>query len=95
LALGVAVGLYFLLHNTVGSEVAGWVCILGAAPFAACGFFRYHGMSAEQALWAYVKSTWLTPHRLVFKAENLYYAAMSARIEAKPRKRKNRSEGCH
>ena len=28
----------------------GWICILGAAPFAVCGFFTYHGMTAEQML---------------------------------------------
>ena len=27
------------------------MCILGAVPFAACGFIRYHGMTAEQLLW--------------------------------------------
>ena len=48
LALGVAVGLYFLLRDTAGTEIAGWACMLGAAPFAACGFVRYHGMTAEQ-----------------------------------------------
>ncbi|MFR8332319.1 MAG: PrgI family protein [Oscillospiraceae bacterium] len=35
--------------------------ILGAAPFAACGFFTYHGMTAEQTLWAWFKSQVLTP----------------------------------
>lgn len=70
LALGVAVGLYFLLRDTAGTEIAGWACMLGAAPFAACGFVRYHGMTAEQLLWAIIKSELLTPHRLVFRAEN-------------------------
>ncbi len=38
LACGVAVGLYFLLRPYVGTETVSWVCILGAAPFAALGF---------------------------------------------------------
>ena len=42
LALGVAVGVYFLLRPLLGTEEVGWVCILAAAPFAACGFFSYH-----------------------------------------------------
>lgn len=46
LALGAAVGLYFLLRDTAGTEIAGWACMLGAAPFAACGFVSYHGMTA-------------------------------------------------
>lgn len=54
--------------------------MLGAAPFAACGFVRYHGMTAEQLLWAIIKSELLTPHRLVFRAENFYYTAMRAKI---------------
>ena len=56
--------------------------MLGAAPFAACGFVRYHGMTAEQLLWAVIKSELLTPHRLVFRAENVYYTVMRAKIEA-------------
>jgi len=44
LACGVAVGLYFLLSPHVGTETVSWMCVLGAAPFAALGFIRYHGM---------------------------------------------------
>ena len=39
LAVGVAVGLYFLLKPYVGSETVSWMYVLGAAPFAALGFF--------------------------------------------------------
>ena len=76
LAVGVAVGIYFGLRPFVGSEEVGWMCILGAAPFAACGFFRYHGMTAEQFAWAVIKSELLYPKRLVFKSENLYFSCM-------------------
>ena len=38
LACGVAVGLYFLLRPHMGMETVSWVCMLGAAPFAAIGF---------------------------------------------------------
>ena len=69
LAVGVAVGIYFALQPYVGAEEIGWMCILGAAPFAACGFFTYHGMTAEQVLWAWVKSEILCPKRLVFKSD--------------------------
>ena len=40
LAVAVAVGIYFALQPYVGTEEIGWMCILGAAPFAACGFFH-------------------------------------------------------
>ena len=66
--------------------------MLGAAPFAACGFVRYHGMTAEQLLWAVIKSELLTPHRLVFQAENLYYTVMRAKIEAGARRPKRKVE---
>ena len=76
LALGAAVGLYFCLRPIVGTEQVGWMCILGAAPFAACGFFSYHGMTAEQLLWAWIKSEILSPKRLVYKSDCLYYQIM-------------------
>lgn len=76
LALGAAVGLYFCLRPIVGTEQVGWMCILGAAPFAACGFFSYHGMTAEQLLWVWIKSEILSPKRLVYKSDCLYYQIM-------------------
>lgn len=89
LALGAAVGLYFCLRPIVGAEQVGWMCILGAAPFAACGFFSYHGMAAEQLLWAWIKSEILMPRRLVFKSDCLYYQAIQPAI-AEGCKRKRR-----
>ena len=93
LAVGVAVGIYFGLRPFVGSEEVGWMCILGAAPFAACGFFKYHGMTAEQAAWAWFKSEFLYPKKLVFKSDSLYYEALKDAIvegEKPIRKRKPR-----
>lgn len=72
LACGVAVGLYFLLRPIFGIETLSWMCILGALPFAAIGFFKYHGMTAEKALIAYLKSEVLTPKQLSFKSVNSY-----------------------
>ena len=53
-AMGVAVLLYFLLKPYVGTETVSWMCVLGAAPFAALGFITYHGMTAEQFIWAWL-----------------------------------------
>ena len=72
LACGVAVGLYFLLKPFFGIETLSWMCILGALPFAAIGFFKYHGMTAERALLTYLKSEFLTPKQLKFKSVNYY-----------------------
>lgn len=88
LAISVAVGLYFLLAPLGGAEEVGWVCILGAAPFAACGFFTYHGMTAEQLLWAWFKSEVLYPKKLVFHSENVYWQALHQPHRAGKKKHK-------
>ena len=76
LAIGVAVGLYFLLKPYVGTETVSWMCILGAAPFAALGFITYHGMTAEQFIWTWLKSELLEPRQIRFEANNIYYEAI-------------------
>lgn len=76
LACCVAVGLYFILRPFFGIETLSWMCILGAAPFAALGYLRYNGMSAEQFLWAFVKCRLLTPKVLLFRSVNFYYEAL-------------------
>jgi len=53
-AILVAVGLYFVLKPYLGMETVSWVCLLGAAPFAALGFIKYNGMIAERLIWAWV-----------------------------------------
>lgn len=83
LACGVAVGLYFLLRPRLGTETVSWVCILGAFPFAAMGFIKYNGMTAEQFVWAWIKSELLMPKRILFVPENLYYEALKPSIEAR------------
>lgn len=81
LAILVAVGLYFLLKPHFGTETVSWMCILGAAPFAALGFITYHGMTAEQFLWAWLRSELLEPKKLRFEASNLYYEALKDKLE--------------
>ena len=81
LAVVVAVGLYFLLKPHFGTETVSWMCILGAAPFAALGFITYHGMTAEQFLWAWLRSELLEPKELRFEASNLYYEALKDKLE--------------
>ena len=76
LAVGVAIGLYFLLKPYVGTETVSWICILGAVPFAAMGFVSYHGMTAEQFLWVWFRSEILEPKEIIFEPVNLYYELM-------------------
>lgn len=76
LACIVAVTLYFVFKNSLSMEMRSWVCIVGATPFATFGFVTYHGMSAEQFIWAWLKSEVIYPRRLLFKADNLYAKLM-------------------
>ena len=82
LACGVAVGLFFLLRGRLGMETVSWMCVLGASPFAVMGFVRYNGMTAEQFVWAWIKSEFILPKKLLFVPENLYYEAVKNAIEA-------------
>lgn len=82
-ACGVAVGLYFILRPYFGTETLSWVCILGASPFAVMGFVKYNGMTAEQFVWAWIKSEFLMLKKLMFNPDNLYYEAMKPTLEAR------------
>jgi len=76
LAVGVAVAVYFTLQPALGTETVSWVCVLGAAPFAAMGFVEYNGMTAERVIGAWVKSEFIVPKKLTFRAINIYYEAL-------------------
>ena len=91
-AIGVAVLLYFVLRDALGTETVSWVCILGAAPFAAMGFVKYHGMNAEQLLWAVFKSEVLEPKELTFVPENAYFEALKGALEEGYRKENKRHD---
>lgn len=82
-ACAVAVGLYFLLKPYVGTETVSWMCILGASPFAALGFIKYNGMTAEKFICAWIKSEFLMPKKLIFRSTNTYYELMKPSIEKK------------
>ena len=81
LACIVAVILYFLLKPFFGIETLSWICILGAAPFAVLGFVKYNGMTAEKFIIAFIKSEFIIPKRLTFKAKNTYAEVFKPTIE--------------
>lgn len=81
LAVGIAVALYLLLKPIVGMETVSWMCVLGAAPFAAMGFITYHGMTAEQFIWAWLRSEMIEPREIKFEPVNIYYEALKSTIE--------------
>ena len=87
IACVVAVVTYILLKPVLGLEVASWVCILCAFPFALLGFLKYNGMPAEKFLLAWIKSELLLPKRLVFGNTNLYSQMLES---AKKEEKRNR-----
>ena len=83
LACLVAVALYFLLKPFFGIETLSWLCILGAAPFAALGFIKYNGMTAEEFVIAFIKSEILMPRHLTFNSQNIYAEGFKGIIDKK------------
>ena len=69
LAIIVAIALYFSLKYRLSNEPLSWVCMLGAAPFAAMGFFKYQGMTAEQFAMNWVYTVLLEPKCFPFQIE--------------------------
>jgi len=80
IALIVAVVIYFWLKPHFGTETVSWMCVLGAVPFAALGFINYHGLNAEQLLWAWLKSEIIEPKKLIFESTTLYYDVLKENI---------------
>ena len=64
------------ISSDEGSREIGWICVLAAFPFALGGFFTYNGMTLEHFILAFIRSEFLYPKRLVFKAENLCAKAL-------------------
>lgn len=90
LACLVAVILYFMFRPYFGIETLSWLCILGAAPFAAIGFIKYNGMSAEEFIKAYIQSEFLTKKELTFISNNYYYELLKDKIEGDEKHENNK-----
>lgn len=73
LGCGAAVIIYFACRGVLGLEITTWLCVLGVAPFAAVGFVKYNGLTAEQAAFAYVKYRWLYPRKYLAEPRSYYY----------------------
>jgi len=91
-AVGVAVGLYFLLKDILGKETTSWVCMLGAAPFAAAGFFSHNGLTLEKFLWAVLRTEVLSSRRRLYKSENQYSQLLNSPKNIKIFRRKKANE---
>lgn len=86
-------GAYFLCNRVgINTEIASWICILLAAPFAALGFVTVNGLPFEQIVKAWVKQYILCPKRIVSKLENYNYALDKPNIEAAQEKEAHRRD---
>ena len=87
LACGVAVGIYLGLNPILGTETASWLCIVAAFPFAAMGFLKYNGMTAEKFIAAWIRSTFMIPKALMFGNTNYYYTMLADESEDSGKKK--------
>lgn len=92
LACIVAVIIYFSCINKVGTEVTSWLCMIGAAPFAALGFIKYQEMNAEQIFMTSLRSFLLSKRKLIFQPINLYYEILQNQIEAQKKEYKKKDD---
>lgn len=72
LACIVAVCIYFFSIGRLGMELTSWLCMFGAAPFAALGFITYQGMNAEELFVTCIRSIILQNVQLIDQPYNLY-----------------------
>lgn len=68
----IACGLYFLCRDRLGTEMTSWLCMIGAAPFAAFGFIRFQGMYTEDIVKTALYSFLLSSTNLINKPFDLY-----------------------
>ena len=85
LAIAVAVIVYFSTRNILHKEMVSWLCILSAIPIGMMGFVKYHGLTFEKFIMAWIMSEVLYPKQLVFKESNIYAQAMQPYLTKKRR----------
>ena len=93
LACGIAVGIYLGLNPVLGTETTSWLCIVAAFPFAAMGFLKYNGMTAEKVIAAWIRSTFMIPKRLLFGNTNYYYSMLAEESPKTAKKHKFHRRG--
>ena len=62
--------------------VSVFLTIANLLHFAMMGFIKYNGMTAEQFVWAWIKSEFLMPKKLMFNPDNLYYETLKTTIQS-------------
>lgn len=70
LAIAAAVAAFMTLRG-INVELASWVAMLAAAPFAVLGFVKYKNMNSEQLIYVIFMS-WRMKKQLHYEPENIY-----------------------
>lgn len=84
---------YFLANRAgLHTEIAGWLCAIVAAPFAALGFVTANGMPFERLVKAWIKQYILCPKHIVSRLENYDYEIDKPKIEAAQEKEAHRRD---
>lgn len=96
-AVGAAVGIYFGLGRLMDKETVSWLCIAGAAPIAAAGFFNYNGMKLEEFIKAWFYTEFLAAGVRKFQSENYLYELIkeglhNVSVRAKKPRKKSKAE---
>ena len=86
-AIAVAVIVYFSTRNVLHKEIVSWLCILSAMPIGMMGFVKYHGLTFERFIVAWIMSEVFYPKQLVFKESNIYAQIMQPYLTRKPRRK--------
>jgi hypothetical protein len=82
-AIAVTAAARLVIAPALGGEAASWIGIFGAVPAAALGFFKYHGMTAEKAALAFIKSQFFGAGERLYRCENHLYTLINDRPKKK------------
>ena len=92
LACAATIITYFITQPRFGTEIASWCCILVCGPFIALGYIRYNGMYFEAVVTA-AAIYLMTPRKLLYRSENIWYGIMKDSIDQKVKEmKKNATE---
>lgn len=92
LAVLVCVTVYLTIQPRLGAEATSWICILLVLPLGMLGFFRWHGMHAEQVLMAWLRDL-CTPGQLKWKNQNAWQRLLEPLLQRKEQYHAENSKG--
>jgi hypothetical protein len=88
-AIGVTASVF--LYRVLPLEILSILCVFIAAPFASFGFIRYHGMSLEKLIAAYIRQGGAYARPFVYRAAPYYVELLNSKQESgKPKKGKGK-----